>query len=337
MKQIIFIKINQSSFINLDERLLRKHFSVITFTFKYRKGLKIISELIRQKLFLLRYIWSSDLIYIWFADFHSVIPALFGRLFGKKVVIVVGGYDAAFVPELNYGAKTRWLNGWSTSISLKLASHLLPVTSFTCQNMLKNFGKTLEKKSNIIYNCVDDIFKTNSSFVRNNKVITVCGSSSKKTVFIKGVDFYLKVAEQLPEIEFYVVGVSGEAKSYLEEFAAANIVLVERVTQEQLKKLFHESKVICQFSRFEAFGVALIEGINSGCFPVGYNFGGTSEILTNGLGILIDELSVEKGKNAIADALTKTSEDVKVIQQSVKKRFSAEVREEKLIAFIDQL
>jgi glycosyltransferase involved in cell wall biosynthesis len=321
----------------MDEKILRKYFEVSTFKFRYRKGWRLIPEMIRELFSVLKKIWFIDIVFIWFADFHSVIPTLLGRLAGKKVVIVIGGYDAAFEPDLKYGVKTKIIGRLSASISIKFSSYLLPVTQFTYQDLLKNFGRRFHKKSKVIFNCYNDIFKCDSMQVRKSRVVTICLAHSKITVIRKGVDYFVRLGEQLPEVEFFVVGVTDEAFHFLEKNKPSNVHLISKMPQSELKNILCNAKVICQFSRYEAFGIALLEGISAGCYPVGFDYGGTSEILEDGLGILIDELDLDQGKNAIQEAMKKNMEDVLPIQKSIEERFAIRVREQNLVDFISKL
>lgn len=172
------------------------------------------------------------------------------------------------------------------------------------------------------------------NIIRNNAVITVCLASTKNTVLRKGVDFYVALANELPELSFYVIGVEEEALLYLESIAGSNVILLSRIPQKELKELFCTSRIVCQFSRYEAFGVALLEGISSGCYPIGYSYGGTKEILIDNLGDLINNLDVDEGKVAILNGILKTQADVEPIKRSIDERFNIDVRRGKLIEFI---
>ena len=337
IKKVIFIKLLNSSFIKTDELILSERYDVKTFQFKSTKGIHIIKELFLEFFFMLHHIWSTDVVYIWFADFHAVIPTLIGRLFGKKVVIVIGGVDASFVKEFNYGVKTRLVGRISLFLSTTFATNLLPVTKFTYNNLLQNVSSTLDSKCKIIYNCYNDIFNCTRVYSREQNIVTVCLSSSKVTTLIKGVDFYISLAKELPDLNFYVVGVEGEALAYLKSISSNNVILLPKITQKEMKELFCTSKIVCQFSRHEAFGVALLEGISSGCFPIGYNYGGTKEILIDELGILIKDLDVNEGVRAIKEGLKKTHEDINPIKKSIDQRFMIDVRRRKLISFFDEL
>lgn len=337
IKKILFIKLLNSSFINIDEEILSDKYKVVTFKFNNVKGIHIVMELFSEFFFMLKHIWNTDIIYIWFADFHAVIPTIIGRLFRKKVVIVIGGVDASYVEEFNYGVKTKLLGRISLYLSTKYATKLLPVTKFTYNSLLNNVSPRLSTKSTIIYNCYNNLFNCTNDNKRNRNVVTVCLANTKVTTLMKGVDYYVSLAKELPELTFYVVGVDGQALEYLESISAENVVLLPKIPQQELKDLFCKSKVICQFSRHEAFGVALLEGISSGCYPIGYNYGGTKEILIDDLGILIDKLDVNDGKRAIELGIEKTQTDILLIKESVDKRFMIDVRKRKLISFIDAL
>lgn len=336
-KNVIFIKLLDSSFINIDEKILSGNNKVTTFQFENVKGISALKELFFEFTFMLNHIWRADVVYIWFADFHAVIPSFLGRLFRKKVVIVIGGVDAAYRKDLKYGVKTRLLGRISLFLSTTFATNLLPVSRFTYNNLLRNVSQRLRGKCKIIYNCYNDLFNCAGNIERKNNIVTVCSSKSKVTLFIKGVDFYINLAKAMPGLTFYVVGVGGEALAYLKSISGENVELLQQIPQKELKKLFCSSKVICQFSRHEAFGVALLEGISSGCYPVGFNYGGTKEILTDNMGILIDNLDIEEGKVAIQKALKMTQADIEPIKESIDDRFQYEVRKKKLISVIENL
>ena len=48
------------------------------------------------------YIPKSQAVICWFSDYHGFIPLLLSRLFNKRFIVIVGGYDAIAYKELNY-------------------------------------------------------------------------------------------------------------------------------------------------------------------------------------------------------------------------------------------
>jgi len=51
----------------------------------------------------IRYILRTDLSFIWFAGGHAARVVFLSKRFRKKSIVVVGGYEVAKVPEINYG------------------------------------------------------------------------------------------------------------------------------------------------------------------------------------------------------------------------------------------
>lgn len=339
MKQhkILFIQHLNSSFIRQDAELLRQDHQVEVYQLKNNKGIKIVLEGLRQLLFLTKNLYKFDLVFIWFADFHAVLPALFCRLLGKKCVVVIGGVDASYLPNYNYGTKTKALGRISLFLTTLWVHQLLPVSQFTAEALWRNAGSRLRKKSKVIYNCFSGQHHPKVNAGRENVVITVCLANKENTLYIKGVDFFMEVAKAMPETQFKVVGLSGAALRWVKDKAPSNLEILSPVSHIEMQALLAKSRVICQFSRHEAFGLALVEGIAAGCFPVGYHYGGTKEILANSQALTIDQLDVAAAQKAIEKAMHVNEETIKAIQQSVLDKFSCSKRKEKLNQVLDEL
>ncbi|KAF0130915.1 MAG: hypothetical protein FD155_1184 [Bacteroidetes bacterium] len=328
--RVLFIKHLNSSFIRRDEMLLSEKFTIDTYLLRTIKGLGVIRELIKLLLFLLRNISKHDVIYIWFADFHAVIPVILGRLFHKKSIIVIGGVDAAYVPKYKYGTKTKLFGRLSVWLTTKYANLLLPVSQFTAEALFKNVSTHLGSKSQIIYNCFEPDSLIAKTSPRAIDVITVCLASREKTLYIKGVDFFIEVARAIPQLNFTIVGLSGEAYEFCAKKAPSNLKIIGPVAHSKLQNMLQNSSLICQFSRHEAFGLALLEGIAAGCFPIGYNFGGTKELLYESEALTIDTLSVTEAKIQIVQAMNVETSKITRIQQQILPRFTCKIRQKGL-------
>ncbi|MCK9304268.1 MAG: glycosyltransferase, partial [Bacteroidales bacterium] len=57
-----------------------------------------------------------------------------------------------------------------------------------------------------------------------------------------------------------------------------NLILYSRLEQKDLKELYLRSKVYCQLSRSESFGVAMAEAMYFNCIPVYTSAGGLKEV-----------------------------------------------------------
>lgn len=335
--RILFIKHLNASFIRRDEQLLNKIGQVTVFQLQFNKGWRVIPELFKETWFILRRLRKTEIIYVWFADFHAVLPAFLARIFQKKCFIVIGGVDAAYLPEYAYGTKTRLAGRLSVWLATKLAHLLLPVSNFTAEALCRNINPVLRNKSLVIYNCFEPIEMTVQQNKAGSQVVSICLANKIKTLYIKGIDFYLTIAEKMPEVQFAVVGLSGEALEWAKERAPNNLHLHQPMPFGDLQQYLTNSQVICQFSRHEAFGLALLEGIAAGCFPVGLNLGGTAEILQLSEGILIEKLDISEAVTAIRLALTASPEKKDRIKKQVLSRFNCKHRLDALAAAIDKI
>lgn len=334
---VLMIQLHPSTFVRRDEEMLRCFGTVHVFRFRQQKGPGVMLELLRQKLFLLRHIWSCRVIYIWFADFHAVLPALFARLTGKKCVIVIGGVDAAYLPEYQYGTKTRLIGRISLWLSVRLAHLLLPVSEFTLSDLRRNVSEKLVRKATVVHNCYSALKLASPGQARRHLVLSIALASAQRTLYIKGIDIFLKAAAIMSGQEFMVVGLSGEALDEAKRLAPPNVVLSGPVSFDELQYIYSKTSVICQFSRQESFGIALLEGLAAGCVPVFANRCGPAEVFEDSSLPAIEEMSPLKAAEAIKEALQFDSQRLEAIQQKVLPAFDCSVRKQKLHDIINKL
>jgi len=85
---------NASQFIQNDIDILRKHFDVRVVQYQGKeKLLKFLIETLKGVL------WA-DVTFSWFADVHAFAAVLVSRIFRRKSIVIVGGYEVAKVPEI---------------------------------------------------------------------------------------------------------------------------------------------------------------------------------------------------------------------------------------------
>ena len=58
---------------------------------------------------LVRAVARSDVVFGWFASWHTFWPVTLAWLMRKPSVVVIGGYDTANMPEIRYGLQGRGL------------------------------------------------------------------------------------------------------------------------------------------------------------------------------------------------------------------------------------
>ncbi|MCK5636959.1 MAG: hypothetical protein KAH91_05995, partial [Thermoplasmatales archaeon] len=113
-----------------DEKILKKHFNVVTLTKANDKSfnLKVLKILLKKE---------ADVLFLWFASYRFAPIIFLSKLFRKPSIIVAGGYDVAYVPEIEYGQFTYgWYKKILAKFALKYADIVLPVSKFTKNEML---------------------------------------------------------------------------------------------------------------------------------------------------------------------------------------------------------
>ena len=95
-KSILLVYVNFSSFVKADFEILSSFTNVTKYQFKPVKGILHTGvELLKELLFLIFKGHKYEGIFIWFSDYHSLLPVLYAKLFKKKSYVVIGGYDVS--------------------------------------------------------------------------------------------------------------------------------------------------------------------------------------------------------------------------------------------------
>ncbi len=277
MRKILFVSPSSSGFILQDEEFLKERAKVVSFRFKPGNLFRMILSQTQLPFWLIRNIRHTDLFYIWFADYHSLIPSLFARVLGKKVILVIAGYDVANKPALKYGVHLRPFRSWCARKSYSWATLLLPLSKF----LQREVSKWSETPSEVVYPGVNSEYFNPGKEKKVSIVLTVCGCKDLTTYYRKGIDLFIRVAKQCPETMFWVVGLEGKALDKLNESweEVENLCSASWYDQEVLREFYQASLIYCQFSRYEGAGVALLEAMSCGCIPVVFNRGGMPELV----------------------------------------------------------
>jgi len=169
--KILFVYPYLSSFIKADLEILQRHFDVIPHQWTRTRDIKNILRVIR-------YFLRTDLSFIWFAGGHAARVVFLSKLFRKKSIVVVGGYEVAKVPEINYGLMLNPKSARRVKYVLENADKVLAVSEFNKKEILKY---TNSNNVELVYNGVDcKKFKPDGE--REDLVITVVHTISDITI-----------------------------------------------------------------------------------------------------------------------------------------------------------
>src|SRR5947208_2363228 len=129
MNQILFVHNRLETFVSLDRDILRRRWTVEEWP-QYSRAVNIPR--------LLSAIRRSDLVFGWFASWHTFWPITLARLMHKPSLLVVGGYDVASVPKIGYGHGRGGLKKWISRSAIRQASALTTFSNFSQREVQQN-------------------------------------------------------------------------------------------------------------------------------------------------------------------------------------------------------
>jgi glycosyltransferase involved in cell wall biosynthesis len=331
MTKVAFIYYFFSPFIRQDYEIISRHFEVEKVNFRTPRDIFKIA----------RAIFSSDLTYAWFVSGHSFLAVMLSRILHKRSIVVAGGYDVAFVPEMNYGQYTRGrVRRMFADYVLKNADVILAVSNFTRGEVLDRAKPQIIK---VIYNGINtDMFFPGRE--KEDMVITIAGSGyhlgdvlsdTKNMINLKGIETFVQAAEHNPDVRFLVMGLSDKGVEILKEkYSLPNLELHGYASQEKLIDCYRKAKVYCQLSYRESFGVALAEAMACECVPVVTDRGALPEVVGD-TGIYVPYGDEKATANGIKNALK--SDKGALARERIENRFSLQERERALIEAMESL
>jgi len=311
-KHILFVYVNFSSFVKADFEILSEFANVSKYEFKIGRG--IIStgiKLFRQLLFLTTNFWRYDSVYIWFADYHSLLPVLFARMSGKKSYVVIGGYEVARLKNLNYGALCSGLRAFFCVNSIKLSALNLTVSSYVDRKV-----KFLApgSKRQLVHNCIDLTVLPDLNAAKADVILTVGFIENQRSFYLKGIETFIEVARILPDYQFFIIGLDQFKISDLLTELPGNLTILSWVPHSELPAYYQKSKFYCQLSRSESFGVSVAEAMYYGCMPIVTNEGGLPEVVGKAGYI------VKRNPNDIAQLILNTPQILPELKQDLSNR-----------------
>jgi glycosyltransferase involved in cell wall biosynthesis len=315
-----------STFIRKDLALLRKHFIVRVENYTGLKSLpKIFPKILRGVL------WA-DLTISWFADNHAFYTILLSKIFGKKSIVIVGGYEVARIPEINYGLARSPIFPHTVSYVLDRANKVLAVSESLKNEAIKNTkangGNILTVPNGYDY----EKFKPKGE--KENLVLTAFPCSDWQRMRLKGLDTFVKSASFLPEVKFLIIGIHGKVLEGLRDISPPNVSFINPLPQKELISYYQKAKVYCQLSMREGHSNALSEAMLCECIPVVTNAPGMKTVAGD-IGFYVPYGDPEKTAEAIEKALK--SNKGENARERIKSLFPLEGRENKLVEIINDL
>lgn len=347
--KVIFFKTKNSTFVLKDQAILTHNYPTKVFYINTESPARYFFALIKLIFFLLFVSWKADVFFIRFADWHTAIIAFFKKIYHKKLCVVIGGYDVAAIPQINYGLHIRKGRSRFARYAMKNATYLLPVSpnlvryenKFVAETPvyggISYFVPKIKGQIKVIPNGFDGIFwQKKPEIVKQNIILTVAQVSNDITFYLKGLDMFIKCAEKFPDCQFNAVGVSGEYLNSYEQNLPSNFKAIPSTTPEELLEYYSMAKVFCLFSLSEGMPNVLCEAMLCECIPVGTDVTSIPHIIGDS-GFVIKNKRIEEYENGIQEALNADQNIGKSARNRILLEFSLEQRKASIIDLLNNL
>ncbi len=274
----------------------------------------------------------NDIIFCWFAGWHATFAQLVGG--GTPVVVIVGGYDAANVPEIDYGAYRNFKERFVTKYSLRHADWICVVDESLKSDLIANAGISGENVTNVPTGYDQQYFRPEG---RKEKLVITVGNVTSQVAKRKGYDHFVEAAKSFPDVQFALIGRwKDKYIDNLKSAAPANVKFTGFVNDEELLRWYQRAKVYCQLSRYEGLPNALCEAMLCECVPVGTRQCGIPTAIGE-TGFYTEYGNVESIIHGVKKALSTDDEVGNKARGRICEHFSIEKRERNLNSIIEMI
>lgn len=332
--KILFLGPFPTTFVTRDVDILSRKHEVVSQSSIFAKGAGAPWSFFKLTVVTLAKLFTADAVFMWFADYYTFFPTIVGRILGKKVFVVAGGFDVGYIPEWNFGARSRPVRWFAVKNTFRFATHIFPVTQYTMDALNKLLPS--HAPATVVFNAIEtDVFTFDPSRAREEVILTVSQADTDLEYQRKGLDFFIEVARANPQLRFRMVSLRGRGyeRAVQEGGDLKNLEIVKgRIPLEDLLEHFRKAKVYCQFSIEETFGVSVAEAMACGCFPVVTPHPALMEVVGKAGKYTSRDIAV--ASKDVQEALQRPEQEREIVRRQAM-NFSIEQRAQKLLSIVD--
>ncbi len=293
MKRVLYVHSRKASFVAIDRAILAERYEIEDL---YQPGrvpnlLKIIPAVLR-----------ADLVFGWFASWHTFVPITLAFLLRKPSVQIVGGFDTANMPDISYGYQQGGLRRWASRWIMRRATRLVTNSHYSRSEIAANTPIAPERVT-VVHHGVPDPFGPLDERAAREPVALTVGHLVKTTLMQKGHQPFVEAAAHVPDVRFVFVGKAhDDAIEHLRALAPPNVEFTGWLSDADLESLYRRASVYVQASRHEGFGLAVAEAMLAGCVPVVMDVTAMPEVV-DGAGVLVSSQDPEAVAAGVRRAL----------------------------------
>jgi glycosyltransferase involved in cell wall biosynthesis len=322
--RLLYVHSRKASFVALDREILAERFEVEDL---YQPGrwpnpAQVIGGLRR-----------ADVVFGWFASWHTFFPITLAWLLRKPSVLIVGGFDTANMPDIGYGYQQGGLRRWASRWIMRRAGRLITNSEYSLSEIERN-TPIPPSRVTVVHHGVPDPF-ADAPGDKERMAMTV-GAIDSGTLVQKGQLPFVQAARELPDVRFVFSGKwLDDSVERLRAEAGGRVEFTGWVSDDELHALYRRAAVYVQASRHEGFGLAVAEAMLAGCVPVVVNATAMPEVVGDA-GVLIESQRPEEVADGIRRALALGPDASRSARERILTTFPMVRRRDGILKVVDE-
>jgi len=291
-RRVLYVHSRKASFVAIDREILAERHEVEDL---YQPGrvpnpLKVVRGVLR-----------ADVVFGWFASWHTFFPITLAWLLRKPSVLIVGGFDTANMPDIGYGYQQGGIRRAASLWIMRRARRLVTNSEYSLSEIEHNTPIPPERVR-VVHHGVPDPFGDEPG-AKEREALTV-GAIHHTTLVQKGQLPFVEAARLVPDVTFTFAGKwLDDSVEQLRSRAGENVRFTGWLSDDDLHEAYRRAAVYVQASRHEGFGLAVAEAMLAGCVPVVMNVTAMPEVVGDA-GVLIES----QDPPAVADGVRRALE-----------------------------
>ena len=321
--RLLYVHSRKASFVAIDRDILAERFEIEDL---YQPGrLPNVPRVIGA-------VRRADVVFGWFASWHTFLPVTLAWLLRKPSVMVIGGFDTANMPDISYGHQRGGLRRQASRWIFRRATRLITNSTYSLSEIERNTPIPPERVT-VVHHGVPDPFGE-APAAKERAALTV-GAIDRTTLVQKGQLPFVQAARELPDVRFVFAGKwLDDAVEELRAAASPNVELTGWLSDDDLHAAYRSAAVYVQASRHEGFGLAVAEAMLAGCVPVVMNVTAMPEVVGDA-GVLIESQEPAAVAEGVRKALAMGPGAAARARERILTAFPMESRREGILRVVD--
>ena len=326
MAKVLYVHSRRNTFTRIDREALAERHEVVDY---FQPGFR------PRPAELWRAVGECDVVFGWFASWHTALALRFARSQRKHSVLVFGGFDTAAMPEIGYGSQRGFVRRRLVRSTAELATRLITNSHYSLSEIEGNVGIDPARVV-VLHHGIPDRFPDAADAQARKRMALTVGAVYSVNLARKGHEPFVEAARSLPDVEFVLAGEWWDRTG--EELAASappNVRLTGYLSDNELDELFAAAAVYVQASLHEGFGLSLAEAMLAGAVPVVTPAGALPEVVGQ-TGVVIAEPTAEQVAAGVERGLELGPDAGLAARERVRTHFPYEIRRDGILREVDR-